>query len=102
MNGHLIAFAKEITRSKPADLPEKFLQLERRHCFSSSSKRRIRHVYGWIPLELLQRSPSTTSLKHDLIALDILPVLLLTLQQDFTLIPNGWRLASINLSPLAW
>ena len=30
MNGHLVALAKELTRSKPADLPDKFLELERR------------------------------------------------------------------------
>jgi hypothetical protein len=41
-------------------------------------------------------------MKQDIIALDILPILLLTLRQDFSTIKNGWRLASINLSQLAW
>jgi hypothetical protein len=41
-------------------------------------------------------------MKYDVIALDILPILLLPLRQDFTNIANGWRLAGNNLSPLAW
>lgn len=30
MNGHLVALAKDLSRTKPGDLPEKFLQLDRR------------------------------------------------------------------------
>ncbi|CAF1406218.1 unnamed protein product [Adineta steineri] len=78
MTTNLVAYAKELSRIKPEDLPEKFLQLQ----------------------HLLQRSTSITSVKHEIIALDILPILLLTLRQDFTL-TNGWRLASTNLSQLA-
>lgn len=33
MSGNLIAFAKELSRIKPADLPQKFLQLDRRIIF---------------------------------------------------------------------
>ncbi|CAF3080961.1 unnamed protein product [Rotaria sp. Silwood2] len=79
MNSNLVAFAKELSRTKPGELPEKFLQLD----------------------NLLQRSKSVISLKYEIISLDILPILLLTLRQDFTTISNGWRLASISLSKLA-
>ena len=96
MNGNLVALAKELTRSKPADLPDKFLELERRWPFPSPSRSLISLA------ELLQRSTAVTSMKYDVIALDILPILLLTLRQDFATIANGWRLAANNLSPLAW
>ncbi|CAF4065912.1 unnamed protein product, partial [Rotaria magnacalcarata] len=76
MSSNLVGFAKELSRTKPGDLPEKFLQLD-------------------------SRSKSITSVKHEIISLDILPILLLTLRQDFTAVPNGWRLASISLSKLA-
>jgi hypothetical protein len=33
MNPNLVALAKELSRTKPADLPEKFLQLDRRCLF---------------------------------------------------------------------
>ncbi|CAF1626888.1 unnamed protein product [Rotaria magnacalcarata] len=79
MSSNLVGFAKELSRTKPGDLPEKFLQLD----------------------NILQRSKSITSVKHEIISLDILPILLLTLRQDFTAVPNGWRLASISLSKLA-
>ncbi|CAF0820687.1 unnamed protein product [Rotaria sordida] len=79
MNSNLVVFAKELSRTKPVELPEKFLQLD----------------------NLLQRSTSVTSVKYEIISLDILPILLLTLRQDFTTISNGWRLASISLSKLA-
>ncbi|CAF1663524.1 unnamed protein product, partial [Adineta ricciae] len=79
MSSSLVALAKELSRTRPEELPEKFLQLQ----------------------QLLQRSTAITSLKYEIISLDILPILLLTLRQEFTTIPNGWRLAAMNLSPLA-
>ncbi len=36
MNPHLVALAKELSRTKPGDLPEKFLQLDRRFYFFCS------------------------------------------------------------------
>jgi hypothetical protein len=33
MNANLIALSKELSRTKPEDLPEKFLQLDRRDNF---------------------------------------------------------------------
>lgn len=45
------------------------------------------------------KSPIT--LKYDIVALDILPMLLLTLRQDFTNLADGWSLAATKLSPLA-
>lgn len=97
MSGNLIALAKELSRTKPGDLPQKFLQLDRR--ISSLYSAIFRRDFPSI--DLLQRSTSITSVKHDIIALEILPILLLTLRQDFTTITNGWRLVSMNLSQLA-
>src|SRR5689334_14093149 len=98
MSSNLVTFAKELSRTKPEDLPEKFLQLDRMFYIFFFFKNKIL-IYQ---IDILQRSTSITSVKHDIISLDILPVLLLTLRQDFTIISNGWRLASINLSKLAW
>ncbi|CAF0730568.1 unnamed protein product [Didymodactylos carnosus] len=78
MNPSLVSLAKELSRISPDLLPEKFLSLE----------------------NLLQKSNEQiqNDLKQEIISLEILPVLLLTLRQDFTRISDGWRLASMNFS----
>ena len=97
MNANLVALAKDLTRAKPNELPEKLLQLERR----SSAFLHLPQFCCLLLVELLQRTTSKTTMKYDIIALDILPMLLLTLRQDFTNLMDGWRLAATNLSPLA-
>lgn len=105
MSSNLIAFAKDISRADPIDLPLKFLQLERTFiflCLIDATRLFNETIFFFFLVQgFLSRSSSTTGLKYDIISYEILPLLLLSLRQDFNKVDDGWNLAAMNLTPMA-